>query len=324
MELKEKIRLYNVGEYGLVTELMKLTNTRNLFKTTMKSHKITLPHYNIDTEEPTTTYTRWRPEYTLGENDTERLVRNFVIWTYKFTKLANKRYSLTPNKPTQNELLDYDPIGHIYEVFTSLGHHYFIDDFDLVPQSVWDDIEKAHGFDVMDDLKSEFDVYAECLPEIQREKARLTKQYHYHLENALHTILPKVDLDRTPEQIIGFIAVSTKRELEYHLTRELNKVHNIDGKKYNVNNFNQKFKNVNIESLLGVLSHKLSANQYAFFDTLRKAIRVELDNKNRDIFTFNEEGNIIDYNRRYFAEQLGFEESAFKHRVRRMVKKSDM
>ena len=322
MDFKEKIRLHNTGEYDLITELMELTNTRNLFKTTMIDYKITLPYYNKETGEKTTTYTRWRPEFSLGKNDTEKLVRNFVIWTSKFTKIANRKFGSSLHYDTQDELKEYDALAHIYEIFKSLGHHYFVVDFDTVPQSVWKDVENKYDSDLAVDLKNEFDQYANIIPSINHEKVKLTKQYHSHLENALHTILPKVDLSLTNEQIIGFIAKSTKHELEYHLTRELNKVHNIDGEKYYVNNMKLKFKKVDIDTLVGILSHKLSANQYAFYDKLRKAIQIELDDKNRDVFTFNKEGKIIDYQRRYFAQQLELEESAFKHRIRRMVKNS--
>src|SRR5699024_5246176 len=104
---------------------------------------------------------------------------------------------------SQHEVYDDDVLDTIYSEFVKYGFHYHKDDFDKVPAKVWDKIGKGTVYD-------EFMEFRNILPAIKREVRKLEDQYVPLILESLYEVLPKVDLNRTEDEIIGFIAISTK------------------------------------------------------------------------------------------------------------------
>lgn len=328
MEFKEKITAHQEGKYDFTRELIDLALFHD-FKTTMVMSLYQQPfiHYTEEEEEvETLMLPRWRPQYEEGKTYEQKLARNFKIWIARYTKSANSIRNKQLFEGTQLELMEgQDPLHLIYSTFAKLGYHYYKDDFDKVPSRVWKDMEERYDFDYMDGVRAEFNEFLRPLPAINREKQKLTDQYIPLVEEALNEVLPKVDLNKKETEIIGFIAIGTKRKVDRKLTKLIGtKVHQIDGEKYYVtlkdirkNGFNKTKPN----DILQVNERKLSPNQSIFFGTLKKHIQKEIDGINIEPFTFDAEGKPIEINKRYFALKMDMEESAFKHRLRRIQAK---
>ena len=326
MEFKEKIILHNEGKYDFAGELISLALT-HVYETTMTMTLHAQQFRQEDNEEEETLMLpRWRPQYAEGKTFEEKLARNIKIWIARYTKTANSVRNKKAFEGTQYELMHegQDPLHLIYSVLTDYGYHYYKDDFDKVPKRVWKEIEQKEGYYFMDKVRSEFKEFLNILPLINREKEKLQDQYVPLIEDALKEVLPKVDTSRSETEIIGLIAVAAKRELNRKLTKALDtKVHNINGEKYYVTKRDIRakgFKKLKANNILQVDESKLSARQSLFFGMLSNRIQKEIDTLNVEPFTFDPDGIPIDIKKRYFAEQMDMEESAFKHRLRRIQK----
>lgn len=317
MDFKEKIRLQNEGKYNFTNELLEKALS-DIYTTKMVSQKVTKDFYNEEDGHYTLTFTRWRPEYKNGLTYEEILARNLKVWIARYVKKANGQRSKWLFEGSNSEINEDDVLDEIYTTFTDLGYHYYKDDFDKVPSKIWLEIEEKYGWEYASDLKEEFQQFLNILPSINREKKKLQDEYLPLIKESLNEILPKVDLNRNEMEIIGFIAISTKREVNRKLTKLLNKIHQINGETYLVPKSDMKFNQKDIYKLLGIQSHKLSSNQYRFYDLLKKSIQKEMDNKNETVFTFNKQGYVIDFNKRYFSMKLEMNESAFKKRLHRL------
>lgn len=222
---------------------------------------------------------------------------------------------------TQHEIQNEDALDLIYSTFTQYGYHYYKDDFHKVPFKVWQEIGKGNVY-------YEFQEFLNILPVINRAKQKLVDQYVPLILESLNEVLafPKLDLSKTEDEIIGFIAISTKRKVDRKLTKLLQtKVHNINGEKYYVTKEtirSNKFIKMKAESILQINEGKLTSSQTSFYMTLKNKIQNEINAINIAPFTFDIEGNVIGFNKRFFAAKMGMKESAFKNRLKRIQDKS--
>lgn len=326
MRFVEKIKAHQEGRYDLATELVKLALS-NMVKTEMVCTEVEQEFYNEERGHYTETFSRWRPKYAVKKATADYyMAKNIRIWVSRFTKKANGKRKKELFEGTQLEIQDFDALGFIYNVLADIGHEFYKDDFDKIPQSVYRAIEDKFGWDIYDDFRAELREFQNILPRINRDKKKLEDQYVPLILESLNEVLPKVDLTRTEDEIIGFIAISTKRKVDRKLTKLLGtKVHNIKGEKYYLTKEEIRkshFIETAAESILKIDESKLTTNQYSFYCSLKSKIQKEINDINIDPFTFNENGYVTGFNKRYFAKQMGIKESAFKNRLIRMEKKS--
>lgn len=320
MNFKEKIEAHQQGEYDFTTELIDLALS-DMVNTTMICTQVEQEFYNEEDGHYTLTFNRWRPKYTVKKNTAEyRMAYNLKVWLARYTKKVNSMRKKYLFEGSQQEIYDGDALHMIYSEFVKHGFHYHKDDFDKVPAKVWDKVGKGTVY-------YEYMEFRKILPAINRAKKKLADQYTPLILESINEVLPSVDLSRTEDEIIGFIAISTKHKVDRKLTKLLGtKVHNINGEKYYVTKEKirkNKFIKTNADSILNFNEGKLTSNQSAFYRKLKNEIQKEINATNIEPFTFDVDGNIIGFNKRYFANQLQMKESAFKNRLKRIEEKSE-
>ncbi|QHJ71632.1 hypothetical protein [Planococcus halotolerans] len=321
MNFKEKIEAHQQGKYDFTTELLELALS-DMVKTTMICTQVEQEFYNEEDGHYTLTFNRWRPKYTVKKNTAEyRMARNIKIWIARYTKKANGMRKKYLFEGSQHEIYDGDALHTIYSTFVEHGFHYHKDDFDKVPAKVWDKIGKGTVY-------QEFMEFRNILPAINRAKSKLVDQYTPIILESLNEVLPSVDLSREEDEIIGFIAISTKRKVDRKLTKLLGtKVHNINGEKYYVTKEDirkNKFIKTKADNVLKINVSKLTSNQLNFYFSLKDMIQKEINAINIEPFTFDIDGNIIGFNKRFFASQMDMKESTFKNRLKRIQTKSKL
>ena len=325
MEFKEKIEAYQQGKYDLAEELLELAQS-DMVNTKMICTQVTRDFYSDIDGHITATFNRWRPQYTVKRDIAEyHMAKNIRIWIARYIKKANSVRKKYLFEGSQLEIQEFDALGFIYRTLAEVGHEFYKDDFHKIPQSVYQAVEDKFGWNTYKEFRDELKEFQSILPTINRTKKKLTDQYTPLILESLNEVLLHVDLNRTEQEIIGFIAISTKHKVDRKLTKLLEtKVHNINGEKYYVTKEtirSNKFIKTKAESLLTVNHGKLTTNQSVFYSTLKKKIQKEIDATNIEPFTFDIDGNIIGFNKRFFAAKMGMNESAFKNRLKRIETK---
>jgi len=325
MKFKEKIKVHQQGNYDLAAELLKLGQSE-MVSTEMVCTEVTYDFHNEEDGEYQNTFRRWRPKYTPKKDNAEyKIAYGLKVILERHGKKA-KRIKYTVNNGTQLERAIFDGEDYLYTVLTKMGYHYHVDEFDKIPKNVLLQIEKNFGanYDGWYAWHKMYKDYINILRAVNRTKEKLINEISPLILEALNEVLPHVDLNRSDDEIIGFIAIATKRKTYKKLTKLLGtKVHQVDGQKYIVTTSNMKMKHTNIDKVLGVNDCKLTDNQYNFYDKLRGFIQKEIDKRNTVPFTFSVEGEIININKRFFAQKMEIEESAFKKRLGRLQDKVD-
>ncbi|GKV64101.1 MULTISPECIES: hypothetical protein [unclassified Sporosarcina] len=333
MNFKEKIQAHNAGGYDFTGELISLALS-DCFKTTMtvtyNEHLYTDFTLPPDEQIEETVYLpHWRPEYSEGKTYEEKLARNFKVMIARYTRKANGIRKKKEFEGTQEKLMNVnnDRLHYIYSKLIEYGYHYYKDDFDKLPlKMIYKRIEKREGIYERTAFRNTIKPFLDILPHINRDKQKLLDQYIPLIEDAIIEVLPRVDLQRTERDIIAYIAVSVRNNVNRKITKLLeSKVHQIDGEKYYLSKEQiraKKFNKTKANTILKINEKKLTANQYVFFDMLCRQIEEEFKALNVHPFTFDKEGNPININKRYFAKKMGMNESAFKQRLRRFPKSS--
>lgn len=325
MKFKEKIKAHQEGKYDFATELLKLAQSE-MVNTEMVCKQVDKEFHNEEDGHYTLTFRRWRPHFTPKKNSAEyKIAYGFKVILERHGRKA-KNIKYTVNNGTQLERAIFDGEDYLYTVLTNIGYHYHVDDFDKIPMSVLTQIEKNFGEDY-DGWYAWYKMYWDyinILRAVNRAKKKLIDEISPLILESLNDVLPHVDLSRKVDEVIGFIAIATKRKTYKKLTKILGtKVHQVGGEKYIVTTSNMKMKHTNIDKMLGVNDCKLTNNQYDFYDKLRGYIQKEIDKRNTVPFTFNVEGEITNINKRFFAQKMEIEESAFKKRLGRLQDKVD-
>ncbi len=325
MKFKEKIKAHQEGKLDFAAELLKLAQSE-MVNVEMVCTEVTYDFPNEEDGDYQNTFRRWRPRFTSKKDNAEyKIAYGLKVILERHGKKA-KGIKYTVNNGTQLERAIFDGEDYLYTVLTNLGYHYHVDDFDKIPKSVLTHIEKNYGEDY-DGWYAWYKMYRDyinILRSVNRAKQKLIDEISPLILESLNEVLPHVDLSRKENEVIGFIAIATKRKTYKKLTKLLGtKVHQVGGEKYIVTTSKMKIKHTNIDKVLGVNDCKLTNNQYDFYDKLRAYIQKEIDKRNTVPFTFNEEGEIININKRFFAQKMEIEESAFKKRLGRLQDKVD-
>lgn len=326
MEFIEKIKLHNLGKYDLATELLKLAQSE-MVETHMVCTQAPVELYNKDIDDQEIRFfPRWRPQYIKKKQTPEyHIAYNLKVFLVKHSKKA-KSIMKTLNVALKEQKLKFDGEDFLYRTLTDLGYHYHVDEFHKIPKSVLMEIEKSFGedYDSWYTWNRLYKDYINILRYVNKEIERLHKELAPLILESLYEVIPLIDLERTDEEIIGFITLSVKNRAYRKLTKQLGtKVHQIKGEKYIVLKKDSKMKQTIIDKMLGVNEGKLTNNQITFYRKLKKFIQIEIDNRNTSPFTFSKENEIININKRYFADKLEMDESAFKHRLIRLQEKKD-
>lgn len=325
MNFKEKIKLHNEDKYDLASELLDLAQS-DMVNTKLSCKRVRDEFYNDVDGHSTNTFNQWRADYPVKKDIAEyHMAKNIRIWIAQYTKRAYRIRKREMFEGSQLDIAEYDVLNFIYTTLLAVDYEIHKDEFDKIPKSVFKAIEDKFGWGVAKRFKDEIKPFQDILPAINRTSKKLTDQYAPLILESLNEVLPLVDLNRTEKEIIGFIAISTKHKVDRKLTKLLEtKVHNIKGQKYYVTKEtirSKKFIRTEAESLLPVNHGRLTSNQSSFYTSLMKKIQKEIDAINIEPFTFDIEGNIIGFNKRFFAAKLEMKESAFKNRLKRIEEK---
>lgn len=320
MKFKDKISAHNRGEYDLARELI------NLAQSDMVNIKMELYEYVNESNGYTNKYRRWRPVYSVKKDLLEYRVAKRIREIIAIHGKKAKGLKATVNRQSNVDRAEFDGDDFIYTTLSIVGlSQYHIDDLLKLTKKELDMIESSFGddYDSWDDFLCLYSEYKSILVPVEKEMKKLHEEIIPLIEESLNEILPKVDLNRTDDQIIGFISIATKRLTHNKLTKFLgNKVHRINGQKYYVNKSQLKLKQSNLDKVLGINPSKLTNNQYNFYMDLKKEVQKVVASKNGEPFTFNPEGDMIGINKRYFAQSMDMEESTFKKRLKRLQDKS--
>ncbi|HJF32205.1 MAG TPA: hypothetical protein K8V56_10605 [Sporosarcina psychrophila] len=324
MDFKDKIRLHNYGRISMSDELINLALS-DVFSTTMINKPVPVPYTDEILGDIILQLPRWRPGYSEGVTFEEKIARNLKVMISRHTKTANKIRDKKSFEGTQLQMMQgEDPLHHIYTLMVEFDHQYYKDDFDKVPEQFFKEIEKRYGTNFEIKIRNEFKPFLDVLSPINREKQRLLDEYIPLIKEALDECMLKVDLNRSEMDIVAYIANGVRWKVSRKLTKLLGtKVHQIKGKKYFVTKRDirsAKFIRTKPNDILKVDTNKLSSAQYVFFEKLIRCIQKEIDSINIDPFTFNDEGQPININKRYFAKKMELEESNFKKRLSRLRK----
>lgn len=326
MEFKEKIKAHQEGKYDLAQELVELAQS-DMVETRMVCKQVGVEQFNKDLDQhEVITYPRWRPQYIKKKSSPEYdLAYNFRVFLVRHGKKA-KGIMQTLNVGLKEQKQNFDGDNFLYSTLTNLGYHYHVDEFHKITKSELKDIERSFGedYDSWYTFNRLYKDYINILRFVNREIEKLHKQIVPLILESLYEVLPLVDTEHSDKEITGFLTLSVKNRTYRKLTKLLgNKVHQINGEKYYVLKKDSKMKQTNIDTLLEVNEGKLTNNQISFYRKLKKLIQFEIDNRNTNPFTFNKENEIININKRYFADKLELSESAFKHRLKRLQDKKD-
>lgn len=326
MKFKEKIAAHQQGHYDLARELLELAQS-DMVKTTMICTQVPVEIYDRDLEQVVSrNFPRWRPIFIKKKTTTEYLLAyNLRVFIVKHSKKA-KSILKTLNVGLKEQKLEFDGEDFLYKTITDLGIHYHVDEFHKIPKSILGKIESSFGedYDGWYTWNRLYKDRIDILRYLNREINKLENEISPLILESLYEVIPLINLDYSEKQILGFMTLSVKNRTYRKLTKKLGtKVHLINGEKYVVLKKDSKMKQANIDRVLGVNEGKLSANQTVFYSKLKREIQKEIDVRNTAPFTFNNENELIDINKRYFAAKLDMEESAFKKRLKRLQEKKD-
>lgn len=326
MKFKDKIRLHQQEEYDFAAELLNLAQSE-MVKTVMVRSEVQIEVYNKDIQQhEIRTFIRWKPTYIKKKNTPEyHIAYNLKAFLSRHAKKA-KAIKKTVNVGLKEQKLLFDAEDFLYTSLTKMGYHYHVDDYHKISKNVLKKIENNFGEDYQSWITFErlYMDYINVLRSINKEIEKLHNQISPLILESLYEVIPLIDLERTEEEIIGFMTLAVKNRTYRKLTKVIgNKVHNIKGEKYYVNTSKMQMKQSNMDRVLGVNDCKLTSNQILFYNELKKVIQVEIDKRNTVPFTFDSKGEIIRINKKYFAEKLNMEQSAFKHRLKRLQDKKN-
>lgn len=326
MEFIEKIKAHQEGKYDLAAELLNLAQSE-MVETRMVCSQVPVELYNEEIDEyEIRFFPRWRPQYIKKKQTPEyHLAYNLKVFLVRHGKKA-KSIMKTLNVGLKEQKLKFDGEDFLYSTLTVLGYHYHVDEFHKIPKSVLKDIEKSFGedYDGWYTWNRLYKDYINILQYVNKEIEKLHNELAPLILESLYEVVSLINLERTEEEILGFLTLSVKNRTYRKLTKQLGtKVHQINGEKYIVLKKDSKMKQTIIDKMIDVNEGKLTNNQMNFYRKLKKFIKIEIDNRNTTPFTFNKENEIININKRYFAEKMDLNESAFKHRLKRVQSKKD-
>ncbi|MGE6488936.1 hypothetical protein [Paenisporosarcina sp. NPDC076898] len=317
MKFKEKIEAHQEGKYDFAAELLQLAQSE-ITRTELSYIKREYPYFDQQANDVDyVTFYHWRPKYFVKEDKPEFHVAIKL-------KIILERHAKKPKRIKRQLQSDDYELHDMYTLLTRIGYHIHVDDFDKITPKMLKRIKKLATESEHDEFMAGYKKYMQILPRIKREQKQYYDEISPLILETLYEVLLKVNLERTDDEIIGFITISTKNRIYRKLNKLLQtKVVNRNGEKYWINKVDVKFKNVNIDKMLRINEEKLTNNQMFFYDKLKTLIQKELDVKNPIPFVIDKDNNFIDINKRYFAKKMEIEESAFKKRLKRLQDKRD-
>ena len=317
MEFKEKVRLHNTGEYNLVDELLDLA-LADPVKTEMISYEKTYDFWNIGSGDYQITFTRWRPKYSpLNDSIEYRLAYNFKVIFSRHNKPANSKRKTHYFEGDKHDIHEFDALGMIYETLKAVGHEYYKDDLDKVTEEVLDDVAKKFGSGHFYEFHSELVEFQTISKIINREKQKYNNEIRPLMEQALNYMLSMVDLNKTDDEIVGYIAKGVRNGTYKRLDQLYGvRTFNRDGERYFLKENNLILHGA--EDLIKCKKPNPTKSQKLFIEHLTELINEEIVNRNSHLFFFDKEGKLIDFNKRYFANKMNMSEDNFKHKLRRL------
>lgn len=317
MNFKEKVRLHQKGKYDFAIELLELAKSE-MVNTEMYSWNQSYNYYDPEYEDyEKITFYRWRPKYTPKKDIPEYHIAIKL-------KGVLEKHAKKPKRMKRQLQADNYELHDMYTLLTNVGYHIHVDDFDKITPKMLKRIKSLTLSSEYEEFYSAYKRYMAILPKMKAEQQKYYDEISPLILESLNEVISLVDLNRTDDEIIGFITISTKRRTYRKLNKQLQtKKVNRNGETYFVNKVNMKFNYTNIDKVLGVNEEKLTNSQMMFYGKLKNAIQKEINEKNATPFVFDKDGQIIEINKRYFANKLDAEESAFKHRLKRMQERKN-
>lgn len=302
MDLKQKIEQHKLGKYDLATELISMGAN---IKYDLSFHLVTKYMYSY-------MKTKRKAKAEVAEDYIAIYINSLQ---QRYAKYVYKKY-LSNIERTHDDMKATD---YIYYYLSQIGEYYHVDDFDKIPDKLLKQVEHEEFYECFNDI-------LRVLPYVKKEKAEKIAETVEPLKRVLNEIIPKVDTTKTDKEIVKYINHGINKKIYREIakttgTREFN----IDGERYFINQSDMKLlKNqTNFRKIFKFDFLNLSERQKEFTNGLLNHLQLALDSKLTDVFTFNQNGEIIDFNKRHFARLMGLEESNFKKRLKRVQDKYD-
>ena len=300
MDFKQKIEQHKLGKYDLATELISMGA-------------------KVEYELTFQLVTKYMYSYMEPKRKAKAEVAEDYIAIYinalqqRYAKYVYKKYLSNIERAHDGmKATDY-----IYYYLSQVGEYYHVDDFDKIPDKVLKQVEHDEFYECFNDI-------LRVLPHVKMEKAKKIAETVEPLKRVLNEIIPKVDTTKTDKEIVKYINHGINKKIYREIakatgTREFN----IDGERYFINPNDMKLlKNqTNFRKIFKFDFLNLSERQKEFTNELLNHLQQALDSKQTDVFTFNQNGEIIDFNKRHFARLMELEESNFKKRLKRVQDK---
>lgn len=299
MEFKEKIKLHQEGKYDLAAELINRSERLKYELSFQFVHKV------LETQE----YMYYKPIRKINFRDTE----DYVSAHIRTLQEKNAKYAYRQiNNESFDEMRNVD---FAYSYLIKNGINVYLDDFDTID---------VYQIEYNEEFEMVFNDILKVLPKVKKDKKKLIEQITPHINTVLNEAMNMVDLNKTDKEIVKFINIT----LDSRIYRLLNKAtgvreFNREGKRYFIAPTNMKLKprQVDFYKIARIHTLNLSKKQIEFAESLLVLLNKAVAEGNTNGFTFDFQGNITDFNKRYFASLMDIEESNFKKRLKRIQDK---
>lgn len=299
MTFKEKIRLHQEGTYNLTDELLELAQSDHVVTTTLE-YKFVVYDGNLDKK-------RWKPKRTIGKREAEYFIA--IAMKTILARHAKKAYKLRKGFKDDGRKLDV-----LYLKLQKMDMHYTIDNLDKITMKQLQQMEDHFGYWDIEEWLEIYHEFVAVLPAINEEKQKYYDEILPLIKEALDETLSRVNLELDDKQLVKYIVNGIRWGTYGRLSKLLgSRTFRISGKTYYVSEFHMA--GTDVEALLGVDKKVLTAAQLDFINRLIQLVNSEIEAGNNAVFTFDEKGYIIKFQKRYFSRLMGVKEDAFKHRL---------
>lgn len=194
------------------------------------------------------------------------------------------------------------------------------------PEKVYKRINSLRDYLGIDweDFKDLLEMFLGFDEDIEERKQEIRKELEPYILESLKYAISKVDIDREDKEIIKYINRAwLSKFVELQLIdsgkKRIQRKENGKVKSYVTE---PKFEDINYMIIgkkidIDKLKHKLNKQQQQFVDNVYEIVQKEIDQQNFENFRLSSWGSTV-LNKRYIADCIGMEESAFKHKLRRI------
>lgn len=303
MNFKEKIKAHQKATYDFTGELIDLALSGEGVKTEIVKKHVTYGNdYDMEI---------WKSHYSVKEDKPEYYIA--IRLRTILERHAKRALTLKAGHQIDDEIIDV-----YYDGLMRADLQYTVDQADKITQEEVALVEDALGYWDSHDWLFSYNHYKSIAIKVNIEKQKYYAEIVPLIKKALNEAIALVDVTLSEKEIVRYVCQVTTGKTYKELTKLLgSRVFRIDNQKYYINKFNlsefEPYKILEIKD-----DKKFTKSQQDFINMLVALVQLEFDSNNDKPFTLNKAGEPIDINKRYFADKMGLEESAFKKRLVRV------